>query len=241
MNKKKFFYSFFFLIFIFQTPVFSAIYLRDNLTRAQIGDYIVTIQNKTYTLLHVFDKTAQTLTIEEISIPIKKIPSHGFSWRNWVESGAPFNTSWLLYVIELSTGKIIKQFSFTKNEWSSLPDTNHLLSTLLNLRLVRVPLNQRKKIGPIPDNGIDWRTIWQPRLVVEGKVIPGIVFDVWSARWPKDGSELAGKKVEIYIPENQELYPSYFPYWLEIRGAIGKGKIRVIDSGTRLNSPKTAR
>lgn len=215
----------------------SELLLRQNLSRAQPGDYLVTAQNKNYTLLVIRNKDEQSLNIEEITMPISRVPSGSFSWRNWMEKGAPGNTCWIMYTIHLASGMIQQTFSFTRNEWITVPQSQHFLSTLLNLPLKRVPDRERKKIGPPPaSDHIDRRPYWQPRLVVEGQNIQGVPFEAWRTRWPKDGSDLAGKVIEMYVPQENEKYPSYFPYWLQVYGVVGNAKVRIVDSGTTLPS-----
>lgn len=211
--------------------------LRDNLYRAQAGDYLVTAQNKNYTLLMIRERNGEQLSIEEITLPMSRLNSDSFSWRNWVEQGAPGHTCWVLYTIHLPTGTMQQTFSFTKNEWIIIPQSQNFLSTLLNLRLQLVPDNERKKIGP--PSAADWvdkRPYWQPRLVVDGKAIQGVAFDAWRTRWPKDGGDLSGKLIEIYVPKENDKYPSYFPYWLQVSGVVGIAKVRIVDSGTQLFS-----
>ena len=45
------------------------------------------------------------------------------------------------------------------------------------------------------------------------------------------------KQLKSICQKNQN-YPSYFPYWLQVNGVAGKAKIRIIDSGSNLKSPK---
>ena len=44
------------------------IFLRDNLSRANVGDFFVTGQNRAESLLLIADKTTQTILIHEISV-----------------------------------------------------------------------------------------------------------------------------------------------------------------------------
>jgi hypothetical protein len=215
-------------------------YLKDNLQKARPGDYIVTSINKTYSLLHVYDKKDNILFLEEINVPENRIKLNQFSWRKWVESNAPSNTSWVMYEINLETGQMPSMFSFTKNGWYSIPQAENFLSTILNLKLSLVPDDERRKVGPPPDLfGPDHRKLWQPKMVVDGKEIPGVKFDAWKTHWPKDGTELSNLGIEIYTPAGNDKYPAYFPYWLQISGnVVGKAKIFIIDSGTGLKSPK---
>ena len=210
--------------------------LRENLKRALPGDYLVTAQNKNYTILLIRSKDAEHLHIEEITVPTSRI-SQKTSWRQWLENGAIGNTCWVMHVIHLPNANIQQTFSFTKNTWITISQSQNFLSTLLNLSLHFIPDGERKKIGPPPSSdSLDRRSIWQPALVVEGKVLSGVSFDAWRTRWPKDSSELSGRIIEVYTPKENGKYPSYFPYWLQISGMIGKAKVRIVDSGSQLFS-----
>jgi len=227
------------LLLLLFTTTEAATYLRENLKRAKSGDFIVTSQNKAFTLLHIYDKTPESLIIEEITVPAKRMPKGEYTWKSWVENEAPQHTSWVMYEINLANGLMQECFSFSQNGWYNIPQADNFMSTLLNLRLTPIPERSRKKVGPRPTLGSpDQRRPWQPRMVVDGKIIPGVSFQALRTRWPRDGSELSGKLIEVYVPEEGQDYPSYFPYWLQISGLIGKAKVRIIDSGTGLTSPK---
>lgn len=221
----------------------NTIFLRDNLKRAQKGDFIVTAQNKSYTLLHIAQKENNQLKIEEITVPISRINTKNFSWKEWVKQGAPCNTAWVMYIVNLDTGKMQNFFSVTKNEWCDLSTADNFLTTLLNLRLHQIPKSERRKVGPPPPSGSpDWRPLWQPQMVMNGQTIEGVSFESWRTQWPKDGGPLSGKTIEVFVPEENDKYPSYFPYWLQISTLVGKAKVRIIDAGTDLESPvKTLR
>lgn len=224
-------------LFAYSLPIEGAVSLRNNLQKAQKGDFVVTSQHKNYTLLHVYEKTPESLTIEEITIPIAYVPKQ-FSWREWVRQGAPNHTSWLLYAISLSTGDILECFSVSHRSWLNLSRSESFLPTLLNLQLTPVPDSQLRRVGPPPAaDAIDRRPYWQPQMVVNGNVIPGVKFEAWRTQWPSDDSELSRKFIDIYLPLESEKYPAYFPYWLQVYGAIGKASMRIIDSGTNLVSP----
>lgn len=212
--------------------------LKNNLQNANKGDFIVASQNKNYTLLHIFDKTPDSLIIEEITIPAARMPKMN-SWRDWVKQYAPNHTSWILYHLNLANGDIKKCYSFSQKNWLDISKNDLFLPTLLNLRFVLVPLTERRKVGPPPQGGSsDRRSYWHPKMIIDGKQIPNVTFSAWRTYWPKDNSPLADKTIDIYIPENQSAYPSYFPFWLEIRGSLaGKATVHVIDSGSNLISP----
>lgn len=212
--------------------------LKDNLKRARPGDFLVTTQSKNFTLLIVRSKNEQMLSIEEITLPASKAPKGTTSWRKWVEEGAPGHTSWIMYNIDLPTGTMQQTFSFTKNEWVNIPQAQNFFSTLLNLKLKKIEDSERKRVGPPPaSDSRDRRRLWQPTLVVDGKTVTGVDFDAWRTRWPSDGGELSGKIIEIYVPLENDKYPSYFPYWLQISGVVGNAKVRIVDSGSGLVSP----
>ncbi len=227
-------------LFLFIAPIAAEIelQLRDNLKRAQPGDYLVTAQNKNYTILLIRSKDTDYLGIEEITVPSTRVNTKACSWRRWIESGAQGSTSWVLYHIYLPTGTIQQTFSFTRNEWVNIPQSQNFLSTLLNLNLTKIPDSERKRVGPPPSSDSpDKRLTWQPPLISDGQTITGVTFDGWRTRWPKDSSELSGRLIEVYLPTNSDKYPAYFPYWLQVTGIVGKAKVRIVDSGSRITSP----
>jgi hypothetical protein len=215
-----------------------ALYLKDNLKRAQKDDYIITAQNKNYTLFHIYDKKDDTMTIEEITVPLSRFPRSIKSWKQWISLKAPGNTSWVMYTLNLKTAQMLEFYSLSKNAWFEPNKTDNFLTTLLNLHLDEVALKDRKKVGfPTLPGMTDRRPLWQPRMIVDGTEVLGVSFTAWTTHWPNDGTDLAGKTIEVYVPEQNDKYPSYFPYWLQISGMIGKAKVRIIDSGSKMSSP----
>ncbi len=227
----------FFFLLLFSLPIFSAteiLLLKDNLQRANPGDYLVTVQNKTYTLLHIKQIDENLMVIEEISIPTGKISIKNFPWKDWVLKGAPQHTAWVMYRVDLSTGETKDFFSYTRGVWDKTA-ANNFLSTLLNLPFTKTTMKDRKKVGLIGTG-----KVWQPKMVVNGQVIENVYFDAWKTKWPKDQSELSGRLIEIYLPSEKAKYSAYFPYWLEISGMVGNAKIRIIDSGNDMHSPQSS-
>lgn len=214
--------------------------LRENMARAIPGDYIVTNQGKMFTVLYIRDKMPNGLILEEISAPKERIPKANFGWRSWIENDAPGNTSWVMYKLNTGNGEIEASFSYTKNCWFKIRDNENFLSTLMNTNFHLIPYKERKRVGPRGCNpsGKEARDLWNPKMIVNGRVIENVSFHAWKSRWPNDGSDLAGKAIEIYIPEKSDKYPSYFPYWLQISGIVGNAKIRIVESGSDLRSPK---
>ncbi len=204
--------------------------LRNNLQKGQPGDYIVIAANKTDTVLVIQDKKNSLLTIQEIAVPESKRPSK-IDWKQWIDQGGKGNISWVRYDIDLKTGKMSHYFSFTKNQWFEIPERDNFLSKLLNLKFSLIPEQARKRMGLRPRAGEEKRPLWQPQMIIDGQVIKGVPFDAWKTQWPNDGSELSGKVIEVYLPNDDQKYPAYFPYWLQISGVIGKANVRMIDSG----------
>lgn len=235
----QFFFSLISFVFCFFSLMHAdPLSLKDNLQRALPGDFLVISANKTITVMHIYDKQGEILTIEEIAVPEGRKPEK-MSWREWVALNAPGNTSWVMYEIDLQTGKMLRYYSFTKKGWFEISEADNFLSKMLNLRLSRMPDKDRKKIGTKLFANDDSR-FWQPPMVIDGKIIRGVRFDAWRTRWPKDNSDLSGKVIDIYLPQDNQTYPSYFPHWLQINGVVGKARVRMIDSGTDLKSPKQA-
>ena len=124
--------------------------LRNNLKQALPGDYIIVAQNKNYTALIIRSKEADNLSIEEITVPSSRICNEkSFSWRQWILAGAVGNTSWIMYNINLVSGNIQQAFSFSRNEWITVPQSQNFLSTLLNLQLKGIPERERKKLAHV--------------------------------------------------------------------------------------------
>jgi hypothetical protein len=235
---KKLFFCFIFLICSASLQA-DVLFLRENLQKAKPGDFLVTMQNKTLTLFHIHKTEENALFIEEVSIAWPVFQQFkGCTFRNWFENGATRNTSWLMYKIDLRTGFLLKSYVYMPSGWVEKPENHSFLTTLLNLRLVEVPPHERKRIGRVPQGKtLDPSSFWQPQMKIDGQLVKNIPFQAWRTKWPNDKSELSGKTIEIYTPEDSALYPSYLPYWLEITGVIGNAKIRIIDSGRSLNSP----
>lgn len=213
-----------------------ALVLRENLKKAQKDDFIVTAANKNLTVLHIYDLDGDRLTIEEITVAENRKIPQVYTWQEWIGQGAPYHSSWMMYEIDLKSGQILKSYSFTKHCWMRVSDGDSFLSKLLNLRFSKIPEEKRKRVGRGPNKG--GRPLWQPQMIVNGQRVPGVEFDAWKTQWPRDGGDLSGKLIEVYLPKESDRYPSYFPYWLEISGFVGSAKIRIIDSGHGMRSPQ---
>lgn len=223
---------------LFISSLFGNKILYENFLKTEPGDFIVVSQNKAFTLLMIYAKEGSVFTVEEATIPSNRTSSHFVSWRNWYEEGAPGATCWVRYQFDINSNQITEAYSFTQRGRVTLSKSDNILTQLIHLDFRPIPLSERKRAGQATLLNIgDRRPIWQPRLIVDGRQIEGAFFDGWKACWPRDNSDLSGKVMEVYLPSNQDLAPSYFPYCLEIQGMLGSAKIRVIDSGKKIKSP----
>lgn len=224
MNIKSLFLLLCLPLFLFSAESF----LLQNLQKAKGGDYVVIAQGKNYTLFHILNANPDLLTIQEITIPATMAAQQVTSWPAWVQKRAPCNTSWVQYQIDLNRGELKNYYSFTKQGWFTVPETENFFETLLKLDLTPIPAAQRKKVGSS-------RALWEPKMVINGQIHPEVHFNAYSTTWPKDGGFLSGKVIEIYLPEDSTNYPAYFPYWLQTQGIIGQAKVRIVDSGRGLS------
>lgn len=232
------------LLFICSIASASEMCLKEKLALATEGSYLVIEQNKTYIFFHIHTMSTNAIVIEEVFVPTSTFAKKPMNWKEWFETGAPGHTCWIMSRVNLQTAAFEETFSFTRQGWIDMSESAPFLTTLLNLRFHEVSFAERRKIGqPHGHNKTDTRPVWNPRLIVNNQIVSNAAFTAYKARWPADGSELARKVVEIYLPDtNQDTtsFPLCFPYWLEIEGKFSGAKIRVIDSGIYASSPKGA-
>lgn len=226
--------NFFLFVLLFFVPLHCAAHtLGDEFKKAEVGDFIVFQHQKHITLLRIAEKDEKSLAVEEITTQESSVDPKTISWESWLENFAPGHTSWIVSRFNLPDFAVESVFSYTTNEWIGNEPLFQFLPTLLNLPLEPVKKEDRKRIGPPPSEGeIDFRKEWLPKIIFNAKVIP-TECHVFKTSWPKDGGELAGKTLYLYIPISKECL-NYFPYWIEIAGRLAKVKLRVIDSGKGL-------
>ncbi|MEM7175644.1 MAG: hypothetical protein AAF443_06950 [Chlamydiota bacterium] len=229
---------FLFLIGFFPlfAPAFSA-QLKEKVSVASPGDYAVIKQNKTYTLLHLHSRIDSELIFEEISIAAHQVDQQSMHWKEWVANGAPGHTSWILYSVDLEYNAVTECFSFTRQTHLATHKIDAFFTTLLNIELDPLPVKERIQRGsPQKAGQVKRRQAWAPPQYIEGKRHPNPSYDVFTAVWPCDGSEIAGKKLVFYFDHNQPSFP--FPYWMQARSGAIKYKMHAVDSGKHLKSPQ---
>jgi hypothetical protein len=207
-------------------------HLKERLEKAKSGDYIVTEANKMVTLLAVRSNPSHTVILEEISAPLSNLKKMPSSWAEWVKAKAPGHTSWSMVEIDLQNGKILECYSFSRSAWIQVSQNESLLATLFNLPLKTIAADKRKRIGPPPLNDeSDFRKVWNPPLIFEGKKVENAHFDVYETTWPKDGSELSNQEVSLYF-DQEKRFP--FPFWVQVDTSHATAALRTIDSGKNL-------
>ena len=204
------------IILLFLCASLQAATLKERVLAAEVGDYVVTEQAKNYSLLLIRQKSADRLVLEEISTP-----QHQTSWKKWVEERAPGATSWVVYEIDLKADKLLDSYSFTQNGWLYMEEGSHFLTKLLTLPLKKVERAERKRIGPAPLAGEDdRRSVWMPRA------------EAFQTLWPEDNSRISASKIDVYFTS------SPFPTWIEVHEGHYDFKIRALETGKGLESPR---
>ncbi|PIS03406.1 MAG: hypothetical protein COT85_00395 [Chlamydiae bacterium CG10_big_fil_rev_8_21_14_0_10_42_34] len=215
------------------SSIFGAeIRMKDRLNGAENGDYIVTEANKMITLLAIRSITPDTLLLEEISAPTQNLKELPSSWAHWIKEKAPGHTSWSMIEIDLKNNELLECFSFSRSSWIHLSQNMSLFANLLQLPLKPLPKERQKKIGPPPMAGEpDFRKVWAPPLVFEGKKLNSPRFEVYETIWPEDGSELSQRQVTLYF-DKEKRFP--LPFWVQGETSHITAALRTIDSGKNL-------
>jgi len=228
--------TFFSCILLFISCSLCAQTVKDRFSKSVPGDFVVFVHDKYMTLLRIDECKNDVLVIEEITAPSSALKLIGGKWQKWLSDNAPENTSWTMTKISLKTCSVAYIYSFTNNKLYPQESAISFLPTLLAQTLVPISPESRKLSGPQPQEGeVDFRKAWNPKIIFDGKIVDGTV-GAYSIVWPKDDTELSGKNVDLYFPENAGL--TYFPYWVELHGKFTKVKFFVVDSGKNLSTDK---
>lgn len=208
------------------------LHFTSQLSQAKSGDFFVIQSQKNYLLLLVEEKESDILIFQEISFPKAILEQVNHKWHQWIKEGAPCHTNWYRYALDLNNRQLIYIDSVTQNAVFAQDQKKSFFQSFLSLILEPIPNNDRKKSGlPPPPGAGDRRKFWNPPITYQGKALNDSNTQPYFANWPKDGSILSGKRVELYFPTSKNFSLSYFPFWIEVRKAAGQGKIRVVDSG----------
>lgn len=214
--------------------------LKQALSTAKSGDFVVLKHSKTLSLFHIFQVDDTTLTLEEISAPDKLLKIYKGKWQSWLDQGAPGHLSWIMYQLDLTKREIQDVYSCSEKSWKKVFPNEQILPSLMELSFRPIAKERRKRVGPpLPSEMIDDRPLWQPPVFFSGQKVPDSMASPYIGKWPKDGTYLSGKKVEIFLADEPDFVPKYFPIWIQVLDKGVSVKIRVVDSGTQLQSPYT--
>lgn len=207
------------LIFLLlSTAILNGFQLKSRLNEAKVGDSIIYAHKSHATLVRIGSINDKEMVIEEVSGPLSMVT------LDWYTKKAPKHTSWTKSVIDKASCKVIRRVSV--DDAQMLETEIEFLPTLMKLELTS--LKDRKKIGPEPQAGeVDNRKIWNPRIVFNSKELTAEV-EAYRIQWPEDGTELAGRLIDIYIPTKEGL--AYLPYWIEVYSGPLKFKIFATES-----------
>ncbi|MBN4066690.1 hypothetical protein JYU14_01235 [Simkania negevensis] len=236
---KSFFIYLFLLLATTAVHAKEELYLKESIATANPGDYVIIQQGETLTLLHIQNKTDNSILFEEVSAPAALLPlPRTQQWESWLWSNAPGHTSWSLFEITLANTTAVKHYSFSRGTWLHAEEGSSFLSTLLSIPFEKIPPSQRRKTGSSTGVQSESSPIWQPPVYFQGERKENIYLDAWRGTWPKDSSPLSKKQIEIYLPTQEINIPRSFPYWIQIANDPTHHNWRIIDSGTHLSSPK---
>lgn len=220
-----------FIITILYISFLNAFSLKDKIVNGTPGDYVVTEQGGTSSVLLIRGLTPSHLILEEIDVP--SLSRKSGSWKEWIAQEAPGHTAWISYVIDLKNNKLQECYSYSEGVWLPSQDPHHFLPRLLSLSLSKTPQGERKRIGPPPSAGEeDRRSIWNPSVIVEGEKLDKAAITAWKTVWPKDDSLISGCEIELYFSSQP------FPVWIEVKSTHYKASMRTLDSGRAMQSPK---
>jgi hypothetical protein len=220
------------IISILLTTFLNGFSLKDKIIKGNPGDYVVTEQMGTYTVLLIRSLTDRHLLLEEIDVPTLNYDPQTSTWKDWISQEAPGHTAWVSYLIDLDQNKLLESYSYSRGAWLYAEDPNNFLARLMTLSLEKTPLDKRKRIGPPPNGDEDHRALWMPSVVFEGKKIDKSPVTAWTTKWPHDSSIISGCEIEVYFSGFA------FPYWIEIKSPHYRASIRTLDSGRQMSSPK---
>ena len=215
--------------FIFFITLFSleATSLKERFDHAQVGDYVVTEQDKNYCLLFVRQLDSDVLIIDEMTFHEHDLEKN---FKNWQKAsfGKAYPISWISFQFDKKTGFLEEAYNFNEKTFLEFQEQDVFLKGLLNLKLSLVKESDRKKIGPTPIDQ-DFRKCWCPPLTIQGVKYDKPSYDVFEGRWDEDGSLLSKCRIEMYFSQIDSSLP--FPTWIEINNGHYGFKLKGVDSG----------
>ncbi len=96
------------IVSILLTTFLNAFSLKDKLVKGNPGDYVVTEQMGTYTILVIRSISDHHILLEEIDAPKLNLEPQSCSWKEWISQEAPGHTAWVSYLIDLEKNKLLE-------------------------------------------------------------------------------------------------------------------------------------
>jgi hypothetical protein len=213
----------FFILFFLPCFLQAGFLLQEKMATAQPGDFLVTAQGRCMTLFIIEQNENQTLVVQEVTAPLNVFKTLQGKYEHWIQEGALGHLTWLKYKIDLNKGDLCEIYSFTHQGFIHSTQAGQILSKLLKLPFSDTASWLRKSREPGKP--------FQPPCIIHGKCVPGVKFTPYYTIWPNDGTELSQKEIIVYLLDAPTSYPSCLPYWIEVKGMVGRAHVRVIDAG----------
>lgn len=221
----------FFILFLLITAIShfhsygeSTLSLLSMIRTSPEGSYMILENNQTHVAVVLKEKQNESLILHEICFS-KNSSKNLYHWKQRLLDDTSYFAKFET-VIEENSIKTTPIF-YKKNKKISKEQAFSFTSLLTSLSFFPLPQENIKMTKDISHNPIPWK----PKLTVEGRAIDYSECMTYEAYWPKDGSVMSNKRIEIYFPLVNNRNFLYFPIWLEIESPLGKIKIRAIDSG----------
>lgn len=222
----------FFSVFFFHTYLQAdSLTIQNNIFLSQPGDYVTLSKGNKKVFLFIKDVSESRVLIEMsefASLSQKdKALSKNIPWKDLIHQ---LHSPRKLFLISLTRNNATAFFLETKTQkWKQLNTEAELplVVKLLQLPLKPVPPHLLKKSGKD-------KTLWQPKVVIEGSPTQTQSIYAKLATWPQDVSALSGKKILMYFADHNV---SVFPLWISIDTPTGPVIVHAIDTGHNANSP----
>ncbi len=105
------------IVSILLTTFLNAFSLKDKLVKGNPGDYVVTEQMGTYTILVIRSISDHHILLEEIDAPKLNLDPQPASWKEWILK-KPGHTAWVSYLIDLEKNKLLESYSHARSAGS---------------------------------------------------------------------------------------------------------------------------
>lgn len=192
---------------------------------------------KIYIILYTPNRTDSTGRLILAEATKDTLKRYDFpSWKVWITSGMPSALQKIDLLIDTQNSTLFPENGI---ENSSSNHLFQLLEKLLTQKMTPIHPEKRKKQGSLSHpNDIDRRPIWNPPVVIDGKVSQSIPSDAFTlVIQQKEEGESQLPCILYYAIKSSTLLPPFiaFPTWIESAGRQFF-TARLIDSGTLVST-----